>query len=116
MSFALGQRWVSDTESDLGLGTVVGIDGRMVTVLFPASGETRLYANTGAPITRVIFNVGDTVKCVMSDRMPPGVMALVPSDPFANPTILFDLNVPLEKKNETSNSIPLLPGDDEEEG
>lgn len=63
MLFALGQRWVSDTESDLGLGTVVGIDGRMVTVLFPASGETRLYANTGAPITRVIFNVGDTVKC-----------------------------------------------------
>ncbi|MFT4924386.1 MAG: ATP-dependent helicase HepA [Phenylobacterium sp.] len=62
MSFALGQRWVSDTESDLGLGTIVGIEGRMITMLFPASGETRLYANTGAPITRVIFNVGDTVK------------------------------------------------------
>ncbi|MFT5161467.1 MAG: ATP-dependent helicase HepA [Alteromonadaceae bacterium] len=62
MSFALGQRWVSDTESDLGLGTVVAIDGRMITILFPASGETRLYASTGAPITRVLFNVGDTVK------------------------------------------------------
>ena len=62
MSFALGQRWVSDTESDLGLGTVVNIEGRMVTMLYPASGETRLYANTGAPVTRVMFNVGDTVK------------------------------------------------------
>lgn len=62
MSFALGQRWVSDTESDLGLGTVVAIEGRMITILFPASGETRLYANTGAPITRVLFNVGDTIK------------------------------------------------------
>lgn len=62
MSFALGQRWVSDTESDLGLGTVVAIEGRMITILFPASGETRLYANTGAPITRVLFNLGDTVK------------------------------------------------------
>ncbi len=62
MSFALGQRWVSDTESDLGLGTVVAIEGRMITILFPASGETRLYASTGAPITRVLFNVGDTVK------------------------------------------------------
>ena len=62
MSFALGQRWVSDTESDLGLGTVVSIDGRMITILFPASGETRLYANTGAPVTRVLFNIGDTIK------------------------------------------------------
>lgn len=62
MTFVLGQRWVSDTESDLGLGTVVAIDDRRITILFPASGETRLYANTGAPITRVLFNVGDTVK------------------------------------------------------
>lgn len=62
MTFALGQRWVSDTESDLGLGTVVGIEGRMITMLFPASGETRLYTNSGAPITRVTFNVGDTIK------------------------------------------------------
>jgi ATP-dependent helicase HepA len=62
MVFALGQRWVSDTESDLGLGTVVGIDGRMITILFPASGETRLYASTGAPVTRVVFNIGDTIK------------------------------------------------------
>ncbi len=69
MLFALGQRWVSDTESDLGLGTVVGIDGRMITILFPASGETRLYANTGAPITRVIFNVGDTIKCADDWKM-----------------------------------------------
>lgn len=38
MPFIFGQRWISDTESELGLGTVVAIDGRMVTVLFPASG------------------------------------------------------------------------------
>lgn len=62
MKFALGQRWISDTESDLGLGTVVAIDGRMVTVLFPASGETRLYAQSEAPLTRVRFNIGDTIK------------------------------------------------------
>lgn len=62
MKFALGQRWISDAESDLGLGTVVGIDGRMVTMLFPASGETRLYAMSEAPLTRVQFNPGDTVK------------------------------------------------------
>ncbi|MEH2921726.1 RNA polymerase-associated protein RapA [Samsonia erythrinae] len=61
MPFTLGQRWISDTESELGLGTVVAIDTRMVTLLFPASGENRLYSRSDAPITRVMFNPGDTV-------------------------------------------------------
>lgn len=62
MNFALGQRWISDTESDLGLGTVIAKEGRMITLLFPASGETRLYSQQEAPLTRVSFNVGDEVK------------------------------------------------------
>ncbi|MFP1909315.1 RNA polymerase-associated protein RapA [Lonsdalea quercina] len=61
MPFTLGQRWISDTESELGLGTVVAVDARMVTLLFPASGENRLYSRNDAPITRVMFNPGDTV-------------------------------------------------------
>lgn len=61
MPFKLGQRWISDTESELGLGTVVAEDVRMVTLLFSASGESRHYARADAPITRVIFNSGDTV-------------------------------------------------------
>lgn len=39
MAFAIGQRWISDTESDLGLGTVVAIDARTVTLMFAASEE-----------------------------------------------------------------------------
>jgi len=61
MPFTLGQRWISDTESELGLGTVVALDARMVTLLFSATGENRLYARNDSPITRVIFNPGDTV-------------------------------------------------------
>ncbi|MFV9997776.1 MAG: RNA polymerase-associated protein RapA [Arsenophonus endosymbiont of Dermacentor nuttalli] len=61
MPFILGQRWISDTESELGLGTVVAIDNRMVTLLFPASGENRLYSVNDAPITRVMFNEGDLI-------------------------------------------------------
>ena len=60
MPFSLGQRWISDTESDLGLGVVVAIDARTVTLLFPAIGENRLYSRSDAPITRVFFNTGDT--------------------------------------------------------
>lgn len=61
MPFTLGQRWISDTESELGLGTVVAVDPRMVTLLFPATGENRLYSRNDSPITRVMFNPGDTV-------------------------------------------------------
>ncbi len=63
MPFTLGQRWISDTESELGLGTVVALDVRMVTLLFPATGENRLYARNDSPITRVMFNPGDTISC-----------------------------------------------------
>lgn len=62
MAFALGQRWISDTESDLGLGTIVEQDARTVTLMFAASEENRVYAQKDAPITRVIFNVGDVVE------------------------------------------------------
>ncbi|WGW00730.1 RNA polymerase-associated protein RapA [Vibrio sp. YMD68] len=62
MTFALGQRWISDTESDLGLGTVVAMDARTVTLMFAAAEENRVYARSDAPVTRVTFNVGDVVE------------------------------------------------------
>ncbi|WP_025820795.1 RNA polymerase-associated protein RapA [Shewanella marina] len=62
MPFALGQRWISDTESELGLGTVVQVEGRMVTLMFPATGENRMFSRSDAPLTRVIYNPGDSVE------------------------------------------------------
>ncbi|MGJ8679380.1 RNA polymerase-associated protein RapA [Paraglaciecola sp.] len=59
--FALGQRWLSDTETELGLGTIVLLEARSITVLFPATGETRVYSAQTAPLTRIEFVVGDTV-------------------------------------------------------
>lgn len=60
--FALGQRWLSDTENELGLGTIVEIESRTVTVLFPATGDSRVYAVQTAPLTRIEFAIGDSVK------------------------------------------------------
>lgn len=62
MSFALGQRWISESESDLGLGTIVALDPRSVTVLFPASGEQRCYARQQAPLSRIRFLPGDRIR------------------------------------------------------
>ena len=60
-SFALGQRWLSDTQTELGLGTVVSVDNRAVNVLFPATGDSRAYAKQSAPLTRISFAEGDKI-------------------------------------------------------
>ncbi len=59
--FAPGQRWVSDSEAELGLGNVLSQDARLVVILFPASGETRHYALRTSPLTRVRFSPGDNI-------------------------------------------------------
>lgn len=59
--FAIGQRYLSDTESELGLGVVVDVDDRCVHILFPQSEETRVYAQNSAPLSRVAFKVGDSI-------------------------------------------------------
>jgi len=59
--FIPGQRWISVAETQMGLGTVLSVEHRTVTVLFMATGETRTYARETAPLTRVQFVAGDTV-------------------------------------------------------
>jgi ATP-dependent helicase HepA len=59
--FAIGQRWLSDTESELGLGVLVDVDERTISILFPKSDETRVYARASAPLSRIIFAAGDSL-------------------------------------------------------
>jgi ATP-dependent helicase HepA len=59
--FIPGQRWVSSAELSLGLGTVLSVEQRTVTLVFPASGETRTYARQTAPLSRVRFVPGDSI-------------------------------------------------------
>ncbi|MCG6659464.1 RNA polymerase-associated protein RapA [Halomonas campisalis] len=60
--FSPGQRWISDGEAELGLGTILSCDARSVTVLFGASQETRTYSSRQAPLTRVAFGSGDRIQ------------------------------------------------------
>ncbi len=59
--FIPGQRCISDAELQMGLGTILTVEQRTLTVLFMATGETRTYAKLTAPLTRVLFAAGDTV-------------------------------------------------------
>jgi len=56
-----GQRWMSTSEPELGLGILLEVESRRLQILFPGTGELRLYAAQGAPIKRVTFEPGDMV-------------------------------------------------------
>jgi ATP-dependent helicase HepA len=60
--FLPGQRWTSDTESDLGLGLITSVSERTVAVTFPATGEQRTYAANNAPLTRLRLSAGETAR------------------------------------------------------
>lgn len=61
IDIVVGQRWVSHTEQSLGLGIIQDISGRLVTIDFPAAEAQRTYARDNAPLSRIIYSVGDTV-------------------------------------------------------
>jgi ATP-dependent helicase HepA len=60
--FIPGQRWISNTESELGLGLILEAEFNRVTVLFLATGDKRVYARDNAPLTRVLFVEGDVIE------------------------------------------------------
>lgn len=67
MVFKIGQRWANHADAKLGLGIVSDIDGRKVTISFPAVGESRVYAMDNSPLIRIRYAPGDTVTD-MDDR------------------------------------------------
>ncbi|MEY2151677.1 RNA polymerase-associated protein RapA [Rhodanobacter sp. 115] len=59
--FVPGQRWISTAEPELGLGTVLRVEGRGVQVLFAKAGVLRPYAIDSAPLVRAEFRAGQRV-------------------------------------------------------
>jgi ATP-dependent helicase HepA len=59
--FVPGQRWISSAEPELGLGTILRVEGRGVQVLFAKAGVLRPYAIDSAPLLRAEFRAGQRV-------------------------------------------------------
>ncbi len=57
-----GQRWISETEPELGLGSLVEITDRTIVIKFDSSDCIRQYTHASSPIKRIIFKVGDKVQ------------------------------------------------------
>ena len=64
-----GQRWVSDSEPELGLGIVMKVEFGRVELHFPAANEQRQYALKSAPLRRVAFAEGDKIKLHSGEEM-----------------------------------------------
>ncbi len=67
--FQIGQRWVSHNDTALGLGIVTDISGRRVTLGFPAADEERTYAMDNAPLSRIIFQMGEEIETFDGERL-----------------------------------------------
>ncbi|MET1254466.1 RNA polymerase-associated protein RapA [Aliikangiella maris] len=65
--FAVGQRWLSENETELGLGIIQDVDYRLVTVYFPSNEDQRTYAKNNAPLCRVTFEAGDQIETIHGD-------------------------------------------------
>lgn len=57
----VGQRFMSETEPELGLGIISFVESKTVKIHFPAAKSERTYGTKSAPIKRVIFFEGDEI-------------------------------------------------------
>ncbi|MDG1358285.1 MAG: SNF2-related protein [Akkermansiaceae bacterium] len=57
-----GQRWISETEPELGVGIMLKVEFKRVELIFPAANERRQYALDSAPLRRVALKVGEMLE------------------------------------------------------
>lgn len=62
--FILGQRWISLSEPELGLGLVTSLQGRQVTLEFPLIEDSRVYSIGNTPLIRCVFAVNDRIELI----------------------------------------------------
>ncbi len=66
MKIVIGQRYMSESEPELGLGVITDMAHKRVTVGF--SSVERTYSTENAPIRRALFAVGEEISLVSGDQ------------------------------------------------
>ncbi len=96
--FAVGQRWLSENETELGLGIVEHVDHRLVSVFFPATEEQRNYSKSSAPLARIKYQKGQTIETSHGEQF------TIQSVENLNDTLVYMVTDP-----ENSNKLLPLP-------
>lgn len=68
--YSKGQRWVSEYEPELGVGVIVDASPGQVSMLYGASGVLRQYATETAPLKRVTYATGDSIRLHTGEEVP----------------------------------------------
>lgn len=68
MNYFPGQRWMSQTEPELGLGVIKSTEGKVIVVIYPASQTERTYGFKTAPLKRVKFEEGDEIVTHLGEK------------------------------------------------
>lgn len=69
MSFKAGQRWFSQTEPELGLGLIEAVEKHRIAVSFPATGDSRVYAQDRSPLQRHLVKPGQPLYTTDGDEL-----------------------------------------------
>ncbi|MFT7534030.1 MAG: ATP-dependent helicase HepA, partial [Gammaproteobacteria bacterium] len=64
-----GQRWINHAQPELGLGTILEIDGRLVSLKFGTAERIINYAIESAPLDRVRFSAGDSIEDIQGRHL-----------------------------------------------
>ncbi len=64
-----GQRWLSEMEPELGLGEVIEVDNRLVTISFHNGGDIRKYSKQNAPLIRLKVQPGSPIMLKNGDKL-----------------------------------------------
>ena len=95
-----GQRWISNTESELGLGLILDVEFNRVSVLFLATGEKRVYAKDNAPLTRALFSVNDVIESTDNNQLTvkeivehEGLLTYISIDSEGNELVLDEMDL-----------------------
>jgi ATP-dependent helicase HepA len=67
--FHAGQRWVSESEPELGLGTVLAVSPRTVSLEFAATGDRRDYALDHGALVRARWHAGEVLTTLAGQRL-----------------------------------------------
>ena len=67
-SLQIGQRFMSETEPELGLGILQSIFDKTIVIFFPATEDSRTYGLRSSPLKRVKFEIGDVIKSESGEK------------------------------------------------
>lgn len=95
----VGQRYMSETEPELGLGVISMVESKIVKITFPASKTERTYGSKGAPIKRVAFVSGDEITLRSGDKFT--VLETLDNDGLI--TYVLDANTQCDERELSDN-------------